>query len=374
MMHLDRRGTLVLPIGRDEFFDNNLYFSRTSTDMEVFDRFSRVSSLYGPGTVGCWLCTVASVFVTWTLNIDFRRRDSITSDLIAALAMPAVAASHVIFLLFFAVPAPSRIYFSRAELLSSEDPAIIQFAAAVEAPLNLCETFAAVALGFFPIAALLGNWKRAVSVMAVGLFCISVESIIFLQAPTVEAVRSNLARPYLFNFPAIMTSIFAFLGVALALSVVVLGAASVRVLARNGNAATTTEVERGARWRLLVLTRGESRLLFETLLMLPLLLSIVVIPLSTGSVFLTGTGLLGATQYMNVELPHWASRILFFIPRSGNDLSELDQAMSLAVGAVTLIFSVYDAYKTRRKTLTSQHVEEVELEERRQARRGIPQT
>jgi len=357
-------GPLITPMDTFALYDTNL-FPRTPTDTEGLDRFSRVSSLYGPGTVGCWLCTLASVFVTWTLNVDSRRRDSITNDLVAALAMPAVAASHVIFLLFFAVPAPSRIYHSRVELLISTDPAVIQFAAAVEAPLNLCETFATVALWLFPIAGLLGNRKRAISVMVVGLFCFSVESIIFLQAPSIQAVQSNLARPYLFNFPAIMTSILAFLGVALALSILTLSAASVRVSARNGDTAAE-EVERGSGPRILFFTRGESKLFSRIFFMLTILVS----PTSGGSVIFTGMGLLGATQYMVAEFPNLASRILFFMPKSGNDLSELDQAMSLAVGAVTLLFSLYDAYKMRRKALTSQNVEETELEEGPRVRSG----
>src|SRR4051812_18833480 len=105
------------------------------------DRLSLVSSLYGPGSIGCWLCTIASVFVSWTLNTESRHRDSITNDFIAALAIPLVATAHLFYLLF----SPQRTaqlgeyaHFNQASLLTSPFPIAAQYAAAVEAPLNVC--------------------------------------------------------------------------------------------------------------------------------------------------------------------------------------------------------------------------------------------
>jgi len=109
------------------------------------DRFSSVSSLYGPGTVGSWLCIVASVFVSWTLNAESRRRDTISNDFIAMLSMALVAAGHVSYLL---------LHSQQSDLFTNTSPEATLYASSVEAPLNVCETFSVVALALFPIAGL----------------------------------------------------------------------------------------------------------------------------------------------------------------------------------------------------------------------------
>lgn len=180
------------------------------------DRFSLVSSLYGPGTIGCWLCTLASVFATWTLNVDSRRKDSITNDFIAALALPTIAAVHFFYLLFFSVHSTGSLVFTNTE------PEVISYAAAAEAPLNVCETFAAAALALFSIAAFRGHSRRSVCILIIGLLAFSTEVVVFVRTPGIGVAESNLARPFLFNFAPAMASILAFLGGSLFLLFVLL--------------------------------------------------------------------------------------------------------------------------------------------------------
>jgi len=63
-------------------------------------RFQLVNSLYGPGTVGCWLLIICSVIVSWTLNPRQRKLDRITNDFIASLTFPCIASAHLAFLLY----------------------------------------------------------------------------------------------------------------------------------------------------------------------------------------------------------------------------------------------------------------------------------
>jgi hypothetical protein len=182
------------------------------------DRFSLVSSFYGPGTVGSWLCILASVFVTWTLNIKSRRCGSITNDFIAALSMPAVAAGHVFYLLFTAQRPVQLGEYSlpdQSDLFTNALPIVARYAASVEAPLNVCETFAAAALALIPIAGLARQTWRAVCVLVVGLLAFSTEAIIFAQTSGIAVSDSDLARPFLFNFYDLMPLMLAFLGVSL---------------------------------------------------------------------------------------------------------------------------------------------------------------
>ena len=64
--------------------------------MDTF-RYQLVDSLYGPGIVGAWLLTLCAVLISWTLNASSRRKDTISIDFIAALLLPMVAASHLVF-------------------------------------------------------------------------------------------------------------------------------------------------------------------------------------------------------------------------------------------------------------------------------------
>lgn len=58
------------------------------------DTPTQVSSLYGPGAFFGWLCTILSVSISWTFNLDQKGQDTIDNDLIAALLFPSIAAIH----------------------------------------------------------------------------------------------------------------------------------------------------------------------------------------------------------------------------------------------------------------------------------------
>jgi hypothetical protein len=59
--------------------------------------YSLVSSFYGPGNAGCWLFTICSLFVSWTINIKTSRKDVISNDFITVLLYPTVAAGHIVY-------------------------------------------------------------------------------------------------------------------------------------------------------------------------------------------------------------------------------------------------------------------------------------
>lgn len=108
-------------------------------------------SLYGPGTVGCWLLVVCSVLLSWTLNPQYRRKDYITNDYIAALLFPCVASVHLAVLLY-RLPAPL------VEVIASPDPEMLQRIAAIDAPLEFCEISTVFLLPLFAMAA----WNKQI--------------------------------------------------------------------------------------------------------------------------------------------------------------------------------------------------------------------
>jgi hypothetical protein len=57
-----------------------------------------------------------------------------------------------------------------------------------------------------------------------------------------------------------------------------------------------------------------------------------------------GAGLLAMTTFGVTNNP--VLRLVFFIPRTSLSIRDLDQAVALAAGMITLMFSIYDAIKS----------------------------
>jgi hypothetical protein len=297
------------------------------------ERLALVSSLYGPGNMVCWLCILGSVFIGWTLNRKCHSKDIISNDFIAALVIPVVASGHAIYRLVFATLHPP-----------SNPTEAIQFVAAIEAPLNVCETFTVVALAFSILAAFRKHRKQSLCVLAVGLLCFSIESIIFLYAPETGVELSNFSRPYLFNFAEMMICAFVFLGV----SMLFLAVAVALRRAQRWPLETLLEPSETRQEARLPLVAAVLRILDLLLWLLPFAFIIFIFPLET----LGAIGVFGIPALM-VSLD-WFSRISFFIPRTNNSILELDQAVALAMGIFSLLFSLRDAYESRNTNVESQ--------------------
>jgi hypothetical protein len=68
----------------------------SAADPSTFDSLALVSSFYGPGATACWYLTCLSCLISWTIHPKKQKTDSITSDFIAAVTFPTVAAAHLI--------------------------------------------------------------------------------------------------------------------------------------------------------------------------------------------------------------------------------------------------------------------------------------
>lgn len=173
-------------------------------------RYNLVDSLYGPGTVGAWLLTLCAISISWIFNKSSRRNDTISVDFIAALLLPLIAAGHLVFLLI-RLPVPV------AEIITARDVNLQQHESAIEAPLNICETFSVVALFW---AVLCGPWwhntiklRRLGLVIVTGLFSWAMENVMFTMATMkgVSVTETTLSRPYLFLMTSIVATTWAFL-------------------------------------------------------------------------------------------------------------------------------------------------------------------
>ncbi|KAM7205940.1 hypothetical protein V8F33_000770 [Rhypophila sp. PSN 637] len=342
-----------------------------------YDRLILVSSLYGPGAVGGWLCIVMSVFVTWTLDLGSRHRDSITNDFIAALSMPTFAACHVFYLLATTNSSMMTEWSQRdrTRLLTTSTPASVQYAAAVEAPLVICDTFSVLALILFAIAAIRRFPRRVVAVLVAGILAFSTETTIFAQTSGIAVVESNLARPFLFNFFEIMVTILVILCLSL-LGLTALVAYSVpkllftsRQQAGRPDANIGHELQDLADEEILQMQpdneamalpshRGARRLYA----MVPLITILAILSAIGGPSVSAGSGILGMTQVM--QSFSWGERLLFFIPKTSVSILDIDQLAALSGGLCTLAFSLWDAFKSRKEWLLGQTGTDVEINRR----------
>lgn len=172
--------------------------------MNETERYSQISSYYGPGAIGGWLLTVVSVFVSWTLNKDARKKDTIDLDFTAVLLFPAFAAGHLFFQLL-RYPGP------RASVMTTTDPDLVPYAGGIEVSLNTCETFSLIAI-FLTVTALLNlQIRRASAAVAIGLLCFCTETVLRYVSPRVGFSNSLFRRPFLLNVPGGIESVLGIL-------------------------------------------------------------------------------------------------------------------------------------------------------------------
>ncbi|KAK4102191.1 hypothetical protein N658DRAFT_485552 [Parathielavia hyrcaniae] len=152
--------------------------------MEAPERFQLVSSLYGEGTVLAWFFIVASTF------------DSVSNDFIAALTMPVVAPRGTASTWSSATGSSRGGGGETVGLLTSWTTGSVQLAAALEAPLTICENFVVMALVLFGVATYRGYSKRAFSVLAAGLLSLSPSLVLFPQYIGIPLINFNFNRTF----------------------------------------------------------------------------------------------------------------------------------------------------------------------------------
>ena len=179
------------------------------------DRFAKVSSLYGPGTIAAWYFTILSVLVSWILHPSKRKSGSIDVDLIATLSLPAVAAGHV-------MSQAHLFLYHKVYDDNGNGRGLIQLIAATEAPFIVTETFMALSVILFLVAAWMLCIRRAIIVALIGLQCFVVECYVHFSSDAGSGFRyrtGTLAK----NYPAFSRLFVAdFIGLVVTI-IVVLG-------------------------------------------------------------------------------------------------------------------------------------------------------
>ncbi|KAK0667612.1 hypothetical protein QBC41DRAFT_228166 [Cercophora samala] len=339
----------------------------SSENSHTLDRFSNVSSLYGPGNMGGWLCILLSLFITWTFNPKYSNSNTISPDFIIALTIPAVAAGHVYNMLFFRSPVSSSS--SLKTLLTSSDIASQQFSSALEAPLTVCETFSSFGLALFGLATWKGQMKRALIVLVVTVFTWSPEwTIVIKTGWSLPVAESNMVRPFCHNFDgAVITGIMATLGIAIALAV----SSQIVSLASHQGDFSLPSLANATSERLPLynirkwfhLSRVRLTIISSTVKgWFDTVWPVISIPFLVIQIAIIILGALTETRYMAGD-QSLAVKLSMAFPKSSYGIDELDQAVCLFLGQVTLAFSLWDALQGSLKERAAAHRVRGEQEE-----------
>ena len=338
-----------------------------------------VSSLYGPGTITCWYLTTLSVLVSWTLHPQKRKSGTIDVDLIAVLTLPAVAAGHLI--------SQFRDFLRQDRTVrasGSVDAKYLQSIAAIEAPFNVTETFMAISVILFIVAAWMFCIRRAISVGVIGLLCFTVECSIHFSRFTDLGLRYRpgvsvddqpvFSRFFVADFAGLVIAILVIISLCGVISAAIafymllspetasLGsrqdveggneaALRLRTPLRSGapGAAATRSIElvQGPQLRR---NSGESSLraiTMVTTLFLPLSFITSALPLTWPtwpSTTHQDSASATASPWQTLdESVHRLGRNLF--PRTACSITDLDQGVAAAAGATVLGFSIYSVAK-----------------------------
>ena len=304
-------------------------------------RYQLVESLYGPGTAAGWLLTICSVLVSWLFNPRLRKFDHITNDFIATLTLPVIASAHVIFQLLRLPATPLEVFTSLA-------PEMVQRAAAIAAPLNVCQTFSMFALALFAISAWRLQVKRAALIFVAGVFSWATVNAVFLASqasPPQHTVLGNQEHTVLGNqdsYPTVISVVhrnlemrssdkFA-LGISLGICILGLLLSALPVLLLVRRKVGT------------VFGRGIKKAWMKS----TAFISGLSTPIAFGVAILMSTSVLTDEGFTLKYQP-------FFIPKTNTSTRSLDQLVALAGGGITFLFNVFDAVtETRRSSCTTQ--------------------
>ena len=160
--------------------------------------------------ITCWYLTTLAVLSSWSLHPRERNSGSIDVDLLAVLTLPAVAAGHLV--------SQVRGLSNQAKIVrpSSADWKYLQSVPAIEAPFIVTETFMAISVILFIVAAWKFCVRRAILFALVGLLCFTVECYVHLSElmdldlryePGVSDNYSAFNRFFVADFAALVLAI-----------------------------------------------------------------------------------------------------------------------------------------------------------------------
>jgi hypothetical protein len=266
------------------------------------------------------------------------------------MTLPSVAAAHLIYQI---------IHFpgSSSEIFTPNDESLQQYIAVIEASLNICDTFANwMALGLFALAFYRVQFKRAVTVVIVGLFAFVAQLLLFFQPGASNLASNSFTRPFLINVPAIVVTILTLVTLGLIFGLLgiyqyfrTIGSPDVtqdriQNQLHVEDAQLQGDIHTKEFQQMMEITEQMKK---ECTFMMRVLAGtkMAILPIHVALCLSVSLGAFGVTPGTLVR--PFGFRFRFFIPESNHSFTELDQAVAVGGGFTTLLFSLYSAWKSR---------------------------
>ena len=303
----------------------------SSTSANGTDDYVLVSSFYGPRATGGWFLTALASLLSYGLHPKIHNVDSVSTDFIAVLTFPTVAAAHLI----------SQVRSFPSDARDANDMEMVQKVASMEAPLNVTTLFLAMSVISFFLILKMKCIKRGCLVAAVALICLSAHFYLHTSQPVLRTLGRKIGKIILIRSGSLMSSVEVFV------SVYMLFAVSQKILfyVKPNWVQVDDQDATMARPGFWQIWHEKGLIAFPLLFAFyPTLVQECIRPLFDKA----------SPIYKDMpsqSLP-WlggvASRIAYgFIPRSNASIRELDQAVALLAGATVLGFSLYSVTSSR---------------------------
>jgi hypothetical protein len=265
--------------------------------------------------------------VSWTLNDKKRRSDSINTDFVVALILPAIALAHL-FLQIRSYPG------DKTAIMTTQDPKIVRVIHGIEAPFTITEIFMPISLVFLLLETWMKFFRRALAIALVGLMCYSIEWYAHFSVFR----NSNRIRNFRTSFAA--ESLTVLLIIAVLMGICVLAATFLTTLFFLRGPTPTTGDSIAIEGLTLEQVRPRAMQLDVKSGKLRWLRWLSVnIALMFGSTTMTP----GISQFFQI-LPSGTAApevLQLFFPRTSSSLSDLDQAVAALGGATVIAFAIY---------------------------------
>ena len=160
----------------------------SSANSSTSDSLALVSSFYGSGATACWYLNFLSCLISWTLHPKKQRSDSITSDLIALVTFPTVAAAHLV--------AQVQDYPSQLQI---DDEILQKMNACICASLTIAETYLSLCTILLFPAVLVRSIKRIMVLTLTGIFCFITETYVFFAIPSIRNSPGTFNRAFIID-------------------------------------------------------------------------------------------------------------------------------------------------------------------------------
>lgn len=259
---------------------------------------STASSLYGPGTFICWLCSLVSVLISWSFNHHGKTNDAISNDFLASLALPGIAAVHFLYA------------YLKAALGSEEQ--IMQSTVTMQVASSVCLWYISVGSLLLSLGTVKKSEIRLLCTICVHTLCCAV--LIIMHLTTTDILSLIQAIRLMFIFLTCLHSI------------------SLSSLMR----ATLYDIN----WRWISWQRNRrfcSQIIMYAVCWSAVLAFLLHYSTNYSDIY---------HDVVNAGDQSWFERHI--LPRSGIAITELDQIVAMVVGVLTILVTIKEAMMSRK--------------------------